>query len=88
MRDILVRPHNNNTSFITINTPNIIDIGAAFEIGAEHLFIVAQAEPAFYGHEHCRHGLDRQIAMRLLENGTQIDDGIDIAVRWCVFPDW
>ena len=50
----------------------------ALQVGAEHLFVVAKPVTALPGQKESGHGLDRKLAMALLEDGPDIDHGVDV----------
>ena len=51
---------------------------AGFQIGAEHLFIVGQTQTPFGRLQEAGQILHGQRAKRLLENGAQIDQRVDV----------
>ena len=51
------------------------------EIGAEHLLVVAKPVAALLRQEESGHGLDRQLAMALLENRADVDHRVDVRPR-------
>ncbi len=87
MRDVLVRSHDNHATPVSIDAPHVENVGAALEVGAEHLFVVTKPIAALPGQEEGRHGPDVKVAMALLEDGPDIDHGIDVSSRRRVSPD-
>src|SRR5262249_13211300 len=80
--NILTRPHHNDAALIAIDAAHGEDIVTALEVGAEHLFIVAKSEASLAREQEIGHGFERKLAMRLLEDGADIDYGIDLGSIW------
>ena len=78
MGDILVRPHDDRASPRSIDAPQVENIGAALQVRAEHLLIVAESKTALARQEESGHCFDSQFAMALLEYRPDIDYGVDI----------
>src|SRR5271163_1283514 len=78
MGDILVRPHDDRAPTRSIDAPQIENIGAALQVRAEHLLIVAESKTALTRQEESGHCFDSQFAMALLEYRPDIDCGVDI----------
>ena len=49
VRDILVRPRDHHATRFAINATHAEDVVAAFEIGAEHFFVVAKSVTSLPG---------------------------------------
>src|SRR5690606_29929325 len=47
LRDILVRPHDDDAAILAVDATQIEDVMPIFAIGAENLFVVKQAVAAF-----------------------------------------
>ena len=73
--DILVRSHDDHATFVSIDTAHCENVVAAFQVGAEHLFVVMKPVAALPGQEKRWHGLDRKFAMALLEDRSDVDHG-------------
>ena len=73
MRDILVRPHHDHAAFVPIDAAHRKDVVAAFQVGAEHLLVVAKPVTSFRREQERGHGCDGELRMRLLEHRTDID---------------
>src|SRR5882757_4456878 len=78
MRDVLVRSHDDHATPVAIDAPHVENVLAALKIRAEHLFVVTKPIAALPGQKEGRHGLDGELEMALLEDGPDIDHGIDI----------
>ena len=87
MRDVLVRSHDNHATPVSIDTPHVENVMAALKVRAEHLFVVTKPVTALPGQKEGRHGHDGKLEMALLEDGPDIDHGIDIRSRRRVSPD-
>jgi hypothetical protein len=87
VRDVLVRSHDCQAPAVSIDAPHFEDVVAVLKVGAEHFFIVTKPVTALRGHQESGHGLDRELAMALLENGAYIDLGVDICPCRRVFRD-
>ena len=74
MRDELVRPHDHHAAVLAIDAAHGEDVMSALQVGAEHLFVIAQTVAAFPRQEKVRHSLDRNLAVPLLKHRTQIDE--------------
>src|SRR5262249_28030720 len=78
MRDILIRPHDDHTPRFPIDATHREGVVTAFEIEAEHLFVVAKSVTSLPREKQRRQGLDGELEMTLLEHSTDIDHRIDI----------
>ena len=87
MRDVLVRPHDNHAAFVSINAPHVENIMAALKVRTEYFFVVAKPITALRRQEETGHGPDLELAMTLLENGSDIEHRIDIRACRRVSPD-
>src|SRR5262249_61288421 len=61
--------------------PQVEDVLAQPAVGAEHLFVVVQPVASLAGQEQGGHGPQVEIAVALLEDGTEVDNGIDVCIR-------
>jgi hypothetical protein len=81
MGDVLVWPHDDHATPGFVDAPLYEDVLAAFDIGAEQLFIVAKSVATLVGKKETGHGPKVKLAMALLKYRTDIDDCIDILSR-------
>jgi hypothetical protein len=79
--DILVGANNDDAALISVDAPQVEDVLAPPTVGAEHLFVVVQPVSSLAGQEQGGHGRQVEIAVALLEDGTEIDNGIDVYIR-------
>ena len=79
--DILVGANNDDAALISVDAPQVEDVLAQPAVGAEHLFVVVQPVASLAGQEQGGHGRQVEIAVALLEDGTEIDNGIDVYIR-------
>ena len=87
VRHILIRPHHDHASHLAIDATHGEDVVTALQIRAEHLFIVSQAVASFVRQQESGHRLKRELAMGLLEDGADVDHGIDVGPVGRVAPD-
>ena len=87
MRDVLVRSHDNHATPVSIDAPHVENVMAALQVRAEHLFAVTKPVMALPGQKERGHGLDGKLKMALLEDGPDIDHGVDIRPPRRVSPD-
>ena len=87
MRDVLVRSHDNHATPVSIDAPHVENVMAALQVRAEHLFVVTKPVMALPGQKERGHGLDGKLKMALLEDGPDIDHGVDIRPPRRVSPD-
>src|SRR6188768_2839196 len=78
VRDVLVGPHDHHAPPFAIDATHGEDVIAAFEVGAEHLFVVAKSEPSLPRQKEGRHGLDGDVVMALLEHRADIEHRVDV----------
>jgi len=83
----LIRPHDNQTACLPINAAHRKDILAAFDVGTEHLLIIAKPVATLLGQEKRGHGANGELAMALLEDRPDIDHAVDVGAVRRVFPD-
>ena len=79
--DILIGADNNDAALIPVDTPQVEDVLAQLTVKAEHLFVVVQPVASLAGQEQGGHGPQVEIAVALLEDGTEVDNGIDVCIR-------
>ena len=79
--DILVRADDHNSTVATINAAQIENIRAVFKIGTERLLIIRQAKCPFRRPKKCRQVVHVDLAEALLQDGPDIDDGINVRIR-------
>jgi hypothetical protein len=79
--DILVGANNDDAALISVDAPQVEDVLAQPTVGAEHLFVVVQPVASLAGQEQGGHGRQVEIAVALLEDGTEIDNCIDVYIR-------
>ena len=61
------------------STPaHLEDVSPGLQVRAEHLFVVDQAEAPLPGQQDWRHSGDGEVTMPLLEDGPDVDHGVDI----------
>jgi len=78
VRDVLVRSDDDHAPLLAIDASHLEDVGPGLEVGAEHLLVVDQAEAALSRQQDGWHSNDRKVTMPLLENGPDVDHGIDV----------
>ncbi len=81
MGDVLVRSHDDHATAVSMDAAHVEDILAGLQVRAEHLLIVAKPVAALLGQKQGGHGRDGNVAMALLEDGPDIDDGVDVLAR-------
>ena len=79
--DILVRADDHNRTVAAIDAAQIENIRAVFQIGTERLLVIRQAERPFRRPKKCRKVVHVDIAEALLQDGANIDDGIEVRIR-------
>ena len=71
-------PHDDHATPFSIDATHIENVVAAFQVGAEHFLVVTKPIAALPGQQKRGHALDGKLAVTLLEDGPNIDHGVDI----------
>ena len=64
---------------------SVEDVRPVLQVRAEHLLVVAQPVAALARQQQRGHGLDRELAMALLEDRAQVEHGIQVLARGGVY---
>src|SRR5271166_6404458 len=88
MRNVLIRSHDDHAAAVSIDAPQVENVVAAFQVRAEHLFIIDKPIAALSRQQERGHRFDRKLAMALLEDGQHFDHRVDIRARGRISPDW
>ena len=86
MRDVLIRPNHHHAPRLPVDAAHRKYVVTALEVGAEHLFVVVQAVSSLAGQKQRGHGLDGELAMRLLEDRPDVDHRVDVLAGTREFP--
>src|SRR5207237_6523362 len=79
--NILVGADNDDAALIPVDAPQVEYVLAQPTARAKHLFVIVQTVASLAGQQQGRHGPQAEIAVALLEDGTHVDNGIDICIR-------
>ena len=81
MSNVLVGPHHDHATPVSTDAAHVEDILASLKVRTEHLLIVAKPVAALLGQKQGGHRLNGNVTMALLEDGPDIDDGVDVLAR-------
>jgi len=84
--DVLVGSHNYHAASIAIDATHIEYVAVAFEVRAVQFLVVAKPVPTFRRQKELRHCRKVQLAMTLLDHGSDIDQRVDITFCRRVSP--
>src|SRR3989344_3046164 len=86
MGNVLVRPHHHQGSLRSVDASQVEDVGAVLDGRSECLFVVDQPKAPFSRQQERRHRCEVQSMVRLLENGPQVEDRVNVLVRCADTP--
>jgi hypothetical protein len=87
VRDVLVGSNHDHAAPVSVDSSQVKNVGAVFQVGTEDLFVIAKSVASLRRHKERRRGVDLELAMGLLEDGPDVDNGIYIGPFGRVFSD-
>jgi hypothetical protein len=72
----------------TINASAVEDVCATAQVGAEDLLVVDNPEPALAGEKKRRHGVDSEISVVWLADGSHVDHRVGVVACGGVSRHW
>ena len=82
--NVMIRSNDDDATVGPVDASGVEDVWAVVQLGAEDLLVVDEPEPALAREQKRRHGIDRQVLMRLLANRSDVDDRVEVSAGRCV----